>query len=375
MHKKNKIVMIGPVYPYKGGISHYTGMMYKALKQKYEVTMISYRLQYPKMLFKKEQKDYTNNSFQINNTKFLINTCNPFNWIVSAKKILEEKPNYIICQWWHPFFAPCYVGLSLLCRKIKWIFVCHNIFPHERFFMDKQLTKLALKRGYAFIVQSKTDSENLKKIIDNPKFELTVHPTYNAFRFENMTKETGRKLIGAQKNQKILLFFGFVREYKGLRYLLQAMPEIKNILSDVKLLIVGDFGNDKEQYIKLINQLEIKDVIDIYDGYIPDKEVEKYFAACDLVVLPYVSATQSGIVQIAYGFEKPVVVTTVGGLPDVVINGKTGYIVEPGNPNEIVNAIVDFYQKEQEKCMTEHVKNEAYRFSWDRMIEVIERLC
>lgn len=369
-----KVVLIGPVYPYKGGISHYTGLMYRALTKVYDVTMISYKMQYPKILFKKEQRDYTNDSFRIEDTKYWINTANPFNWIHVAQKIKKIHPELIICQWWHPYFAPCYIALSKMLKKCKWLFVCHNVFPHERFPLDKVLSKWTLRQGKCFIVQSGQDADDLESIIKNPVFEQAVHPTYNAFKFINMSKEEARAELGISEQKKVLLFFGFVREYKGLKHLIRALPTIREKIADMKLLIVGDFGEDKQVYLNLIEQNRVTNNIGIHDGYIPDQEVEQYFAACDVVVLPYESATQSGIVQIAYGFEKPVIATRVGGLPDVVTDGKTGYLVEPENPAELANAVVRFFEQEKEAEFSKHVQEEAYRFSWDRMVETVERL-
>lgn len=369
-----KIVLIGPVYPYKGGISHYTGLMYKALKEKHDVMMVSYKMQYPKILFKKEQKDYSNDVFKINETNYWINTANPFNIIQTAKKINKWKPDMVIIQWWHPYFAPCYCILSSFLKNTKILYVCHNVFPHERFPMDRFLTKITLKHGNCYIVQSRQDEEDLKTIINHPIYKRTVHPTYNAFKFQNMSKEQARDILKTGKEEKILLFFGFVREYKGLKHLINAMPIIQNKLESVKLMIVGDFGDDKQSYVDLIQENHCEKVIDICDGYIPDQEVEKYFAACDLVVCPYESATQSGIIQIAYGFDKPVVATNVGGLPDVVKDKKTGYLVESKNPDEIAKAIIDFYENKREQEFEENIKESAYEFSWERMVEVISEL-
>ena len=367
-----KIVLIGPVYPYKGGIAHYTSLLYRALVKKYDVEIISYKMQYPKFLFKKEQRDYSNDMFQIDNTRFLIHTANPFNIIEVGRMINKQKADMVIMQWWHPYFAPCYrILTAILGKKVKKLFICHNVFPHERFPADRQLTKMTLKKGDCYIVQSKQDEEDLKAIMKNPVYKRTVHPTYNAFRVEGISKEQARKRINLRVEENVMLFFGFVREYKGLKHLINAMPIVKEKIPNIKLLIVGDFGNDKQQYLDLMAENKVENVISIYEGYIPDKEVEKYFAACDLVVLPYESATQSGIVQIAYGFEKPVIVTNVGGLPDVVTNGRTGYVVEAGNANAIADAVVDFFEKQKAEKFSEGVREEAYRFSWERMTEII----
>lgn len=373
--KLEKIILVGPVYPFKGGISHYTGLLYRALKKKYDVTMVSYRFQYPRLLYKKEQRDYSNDSFKIEETNYWLHTANPLNWIKTAKKIRQVKPDLMIIQWWHPYFAPCYFMLCKLLKRIRILFVCHNVFPHERFPMDRLLTKAVLKQGNCYIVQSKTDAEDLVSIIPNAVYQQAVHPTYNAFKIKNTTKEEARSLLQIKKKEKVLLFFGFIREYKGLKYLIQAMPEIVRQLKEVKLLIVGDFADEeqKDSYVNLIKQCSVQKAVEIYDDYIPDKEVEKFFAACDLVVLPYTSATQSGIVQIAFGFEKPVVVTNVGGLPDVVEDGKTGYVVE-AKEAALAESVIRYFKENRTEQFTENIQRQEYRFSWDRIVEGMERL-
>lgn len=377
MRKIDKLVLVGPIYPYKGGISHYTGMMYNALNDRFDVTMVSYKMQYPKLLYRKEQRDYGNDRFKIADTKYWINTVNPFNWIFSARKIRKEKPDLVLFQWWHPYFAPCYwVMEKMLKRKTKIMFLCHNVFPHERFPMDRFLTKRVLNNGNYFIVQSSMDYNDLKSIKPDSIAKQTVHPTYNAFKIKDMSKEEARLELNIKNDEKVLLFFGFIREYKGLKHLINAMPEIKKQLSNVKLLVVGDFDSeaDKEKYLKQIRDRQVEDVVNIYDGYIPDKEVEKFFASSDLVVLPYESATQSGIVQIAYGFQKPCIVTNVGGLPEVVVDGKTGYVVEPQNYEELAKAVIEYFNEDKEEEFSINVKGEEYKYSWDRLVEVVEEL-
>lgn len=369
-----KIIMIGPVYPYKGGIAHYTGLMCRALSQKYDVHMISYKMQYPRFLFKKEQKDYSNDTFKIENTDFYINTANPFNWIATARHIRSIKPDLVIIQWWHPYFSPCYWTLCKLLQNTKRLFLCHNVFPHERFPLDRFLTRHVLTQGDYHIVQSSLDEKDLKTIKKNSVYKKTVHPTYNAFKLQNLTRDEGRALLHLSPDDKVLLFFGFVREYKGLKHLLRALPRVTGSLNDVKLLVVGDFGDDKEDYLQIIAELQIADYIELHDGYIPDKEVEKFFAASDVVVLPYESATQSGIVQIAYGFEKPVIATDVGGLPEVVIHEKTGYIVPPKDSDALADSIIRFYQEHSMETFASGIRQEADRYSWDRITETIDEL-
>ena len=368
-----RIVLIGPVYPYKGGISHYTSLLCRALRQKHEVIMVSYKMQYPKFLFKKEQKDYSNKSFQVDDTKYWIHTANPINLFLAARRIRKLRPDAVILQWWHPYFAPCYRILAMLLGKIPLLITCHNVFPHERFPLDRFLTRMVLKRADGYIVQSHLDEKDLLTVKPDANYVVTPHPTDNAFKMKNMSRAEARELLAVGHDSPMLLFFGFVREYKGLKYLLDALPEVKKRIPDISLWVVGDFGDDKDVYLEQIEKNRIGDNIRLVEGYVPDQEVEKYFAAADLVVLPYVSATQSGIVQIAYGFDKPVVVTDVGGLPDVVRHKETGYVVPSGNAQEIAKAVISFYQEDRETDWESNIRKQAAEFSWETMVERMEK--
>lgn len=373
--KNKKIVLIGPVYPYKGGIAHYTSLLYKVLSQKYDVEMISYKMQYPRILFRKEQRDYRNDVFKVETAQFLIHTANPLNIIKTAVRIKNMHPDLVIMQWWHPYFAPCYrIMEAVFGKKTKKMFVCHNVFPHERFPLDRVLTKLVLNKADYFLLHSESDVGDLRTIRPDAQYRLNPHPSYNVFKIRDITKRQAREELLLSAEEKVLLFFGFVREYKGLKYLIAAMPEVRRQLGRVRLIVAGSFGSDRVSYLHMIDEYEVNDCIEVVDGYIADNEVEKYFAACDIVVLPYESATQSGIVQIAYGFEKPVIVTNVGGLPDVVADGQTGYIVERGNSKQLADAIIRYYKDGMEKRFAEQVRKEADRFSWDRLVEKIDDL-
>lgn len=369
-----KIVLVGPVYPFKGGISHYTGLLYRALSKKYETTMVSYKMQYPKFLFKKEQRDYSNDRFKIEDTKYWLHTANPFNIAATAHKINQLKPDMVVIQWWHPYFAPCYFILARLLRHTKVVFVCHNVFPHERFPMDRFLTKLTLKGGDGFILHSQSDAQELLTICGQASYQVAVHPTYNAFKIADISKAEARQKLGCSVDEKLMLFFGFVRPYKGLKYLLEAIPTVLKQVENVRLLVVGEFGNDRDEYMQQIDTLGIRDAVQCYEGYIPDAEVEPFFAACDVVVLPYESATQSGIAQIAYGFEKPVIATNVGGLPEVVLDGKTGYIAQACDPQDLADKIGRYFAEEKAEEFSTNVQKEAYKYSWDVLVEALEAL-
>lgn len=373
----NKWVMIGPVYPYKGGISHYTGLMYRALSKVHDVEMISYKMQYPKFLFKREQRDYDNDTFKVERTRFLINTANPLNILKVAAEIIKMNPEKVIIQWWHPYFAPCYRLLTGRIKRagIEIVYICHNVFPHERFLLDKKLTRMALKPGNRYILHAGGEVKDLLSIKPDADYTVQVHPTYSAFNFENLDRHTARSRLGIPDDEKMMLFFGFVREYKGLKHLINAVHILKEkYYKDKKvpgLYVVGDFDGNRAEYEQLMDKLKITDDIQITDGYIPDKEVEKYFSATDLVVLPYESATQSGIVQIAYGFRKPVIVTRVGGLPEVVEDDVTGMIVPPFDDEALAEAIYRYFNENRMERYVQGISEREYRFSWDRMTEAL----
>lgn len=369
-----KIVMVGPVYPYKGGIAHYTGAMCRSLRKEHDVVMLSYKMQYPSILFKQEQKDYGNDTFAVEGTQYLIHTASPANWLTVARWINKQKADAIIFQWWHPYFAPCYRTIIQYLRNIPAILLCHNVLPHERFPGCKILSKAVLRSGNGYIVHSEQDAQDLLSIVKYAHYEKAVLPTYNAFKFLEMSKEEARAKLGMAKEDKILLFFGFVREYKGLQHIISAMPKIAHHLRNCKLYIVGEFREGKEPYLKSIEETGVSGTIVVHDEYVPDQEIEPFFAASDLVVLPYESATQSGIVQIAYGFEKPVIATAVGGLPEVVLDGKTGYVVPPKNPDALADAVIRFFTEDKAEEFAAAVRGESDKYSWDRMNETVAKL-
>jgi glycosyltransferase involved in cell wall biosynthesis len=378
-----KIVMIGPVYPYKGGISHYTTFMSRALARKHEVANVSYSVQYPKMLYPGDsQKDYGNEGMRIEGARFILNTVNPASYVKTASFIRKSKPDLVIFHWWHPFFAPAYWSvLKLLRKKIKTLFLLHNVLPHEKFPFQKLLAAAVLRRADAFILHSSLDERNLKAIMGGKggvyPYKKNPHPTYSGFLRSKVTRSEARRLLKIDDAAPTLLFFGFVREYKGLRVLLEAFPKIAEKNGSCKLLVAGSFQKaEKAGYFALIDAINKKTSGGVLavDAYVPDDEVEKYFAACDLVALPYLSATQSGAAQVAYAFKKPVVATAVGGLPEVVIDGETGYVVPPNDAEALAKAVVAFLDEPDKDKFARNIEREACKYSWDRIVEGVEEL-
>ncbi|TKJ17349.1 glycosyl transferase family 1 [Candidatus Woesearchaeota archaeon B3_Woes] len=371
-----KICVVGPAYPFKGGIAHYNNWLCNFVSKKHDLKCISFKRLYPKLIYPgKSQKDLSAE----NRTNFeiieLLDSLNPFSWLFTFKKIKEYNPDFILFYWWTPYFTFLNKFLTWNIKKklnSKIIYLCHNVLPHEKSTIDKILSKFALKDGNFFVVHADKEKQNLQKLLpslNSKSIISTVHPSYDVqFKFKEISKREAQKKI--KISGKIILFFGYVRDYKGLMYLIDAMPHILKEV-DLTLLIVGEFWKDKKIYIERIKKTGAKKNIRVVDKYIPDNEVGYYYSASDLVVLPYLSATNSGIIQIAFGFGKPVITTNVGGLPEIVKNNKTGFVVPPKNSIELANKIVKYYKEEKEKPFKQNIKKEKERFSWNRMVETI----
>ena len=369
-----RIVMIGPVYPYKGGISHYTSLLCKSIRERHEVIMLSYSMQYPRILFRGEQKDPGNKSFQINDARFILHTANPFNWIKTSAQIRKLQPDLVIIQWWHPYFAPCY---HFLAKRIRCpiLFVCHNVLPHESFPMDAFLTRTVLRKGSFFIVHAKSETDVLKKIVPNAVFRVCSMPTFTGFSDGMERVEEARMKLSIPLNARVLLFFGLVRDYKGLDVLIHTLPRIIKDIPDIRLLIAGKFGKDRAKYEEMISNDNLRDYIEVYDQYVPDDQIATFYAASDLVVLPYKSATQSAVVQMAYGFCKPVVVTNVGGLPEAVIDGKTGYVIPSEDEAALHQTVVSFFSQNRAAEFEQNIRTAIQINTWDQITDLIESMC
>jgi glycosyltransferase involved in cell wall biosynthesis len=234
------------------------------------------------------------------------------------------------------------------------------------------LAKMALKKGDGFIVHSEEDLQDLQTLVHQPKVRKAAHPSYDVFKLDNTDKETSRSKLGL--SGRVILFFGLVRAYKGLNYLLEAMPEVRKRIPDANLVVAGEFYDDKNKYVEQVKSLGIEDCVIIHDNYVPNEEVGSYFTASDVVVLPYVSATQSGIVQIAFGFNRPVITTDVGGLPEAVKDGVTGMIVPSADSNALADGIIKFFEEGRGEYFAQNIAQSCAEFSWDRMVETIESL-
>jgi len=369
-----KIVLVGPFPPFRGGISDINVTLAHHLSERHEVHAINFTTQYPKVLFPgKTQFKKGDHALEVDSIRCL-SSINPFSWRKTANKILEIEPDLVLFSFWLAFFAPAF---SVIAKKIKKhsdatiIAICHNIIPHEQHLLDTQLTKRFFGFIDSFVVLSKKVENELLNIVPDAKYKYIPHPVYNIFK-NTLSKEQAKAELNIA-TKKVLLFFGLIRKYKGLDILINAMEKINTELEDYTLLIVGECYENKYKYTDLINNAGITDNVQCYYSFVPDNEVGKYFSASDVVVLPYKTASQSGIVQIAYHFDTPVIVSNVGGLPEIVDEGKTGYCVEPSS-NAFAKAIKAFYEKDNISEMNSNISDYKSQFSWDNMVKAIEKL-
>jgi len=379
-----KIRIVGTAYPMRGGIAHYVAILFSYLNKDNDVKIYSFKRQYPNFLFPgKTQYETKEPPFKIPDDKNIISvdSINPINWFVIGYKIRKENPDLIIYKYWMPFFAPCYTIISFIAkfrRKTKVLYICDNIIPHEKRIGDIMLTKIAFSTVDYCIVQSKTVENDLKRInIRKKEYIYSPHPIYDIFgpiTEKNNAKEFIKNKYNINlSNQKTILFFGYVRKYKGLLYLLKAMPELINEFN-LNLLVAGEFYEDDKPYKKIIKELNIEKNVHIFSEFISDDEVKYFFSSCDCLVLPYTSATQSGIVQIAYFFNKPVISTNVGGLGEVIISETTGILIPPNNTEAIISSVKRFYKDELEDKFSENIKAIKDKYTWEYYINNLYNL-
>ena len=369
-----KIVLVGPFPPFRGGISDLNAALADHLSKRHEIHAINFTTQYPKVLFPGKTQFKKGDPAQEIDSIRCLSSINPFSWRKTAYKIIDIEPDLVLFRFWLPFFAPAFSGVAKKIRKYSdatIMVICDNIIPHEERLLDTRLTKRFFGFIDSFIVLSKKVENELLSFVPEAKYKYSPHPIYSIFN-NTLSKEQAKAELKIA-TKKVLLFFGLIREYKGLDILINAMEKIKTELEDYTLLIVGECYENENKYTELIKKAGITDNVKCHYSFIPDNEVGKYFSAADVVVLPYKTASQSGIVQIAYHFDTPVIVSNVGGLPEIVDEGKTGYCVEP-NSNAFAKAIKAFYENDNISEMNSNISEYKSQFSWDAMVKAIEKL-
>ncbi len=374
-----KLALVGPAYPLRGGNALTLGYLAEALSAEHEVHIISYSRLYPKLLFPgTRMEDVSKTPMKPTNpdrTHFLIDCINPISWKQTADVINRLKPDMLVMQWWNSFFGMAHrTILSFVDKRIPIFYIPENIVSHEASAVNLFLTKLALSKADYFLAFSHSVAEGVKSLYPNkPVYEAQL-PIFDCFHLEpDFDKVAFAQSLGLKKN--VILFFGYIREYKGLMTLLDAMPEIlKRIGNDTTLLIVGEFYDKREKYDAKIHALGLSDNVKVVSEFVPNEAVGRYFSVSDVVAMPYHSGTQSGILSIAYSFRKPVVITNVGGIAETVIEGETGFIVEPRNPIALADAIEKFYNAKSSVNFEQNILRVVSANNFAKTLQVFREL-
>jgi glycosyltransferase involved in cell wall biosynthesis len=372
---KKKIIIIGSAHPLRGGLASFNERLAKEFQDtSHDVTIYTYSLQYPDFIFPGTTQYSAEPPPAGIKIKVAINAINPFNWVSVGNRIRKEKPDIIVVRYWLPLMGPCLGSILRMVKKnrhTKIICIADNIIPHEKRPGDYIFTKYFMKPVDAFITMSEKVLADLRKINTHAPAVKVVHPLYDNFG-PIISKEEARHKLGLEKDSKIILFFGFIRKYKGLDTLLDAMQILKSGPNSPLLLVAGEFYEKRQPYDKQIAALGIKENVILRTEFVADSEVKYYLCAADVVVQPYRSATQSGVTPLAYHFEVPMIVTNVGGLPSMVVENKTGLIAEP-NAHSLADKINEFFEKGKEFYVP-NLRIEKTKYSWQVMTDAILHL-
>ena len=375
MDKGRKIAIIGPGHPLRGGLTTFNQRLAREFIAQGDTCVIySFSLQYPGFLFPGTSQ-YTDEPAPEGLTiHTIINSVNPLNWLKVGKRIARDRPDIILVRYWIPFMGPALGTILRIVRGNKHtriIGLADNVIPHEKRPGDSVFTKYFIGSCHAFITMSEKVMADLRTLEKVKPARLVAHPLYDNFG-EAVPKEVARQRLGLEVGDKIILFFGFIRKYKGLDILLEAMADPRIRQAGIKLLVAGEFYEDEKEYQEQIERLGINDLLILRTQFISDREVVHYFCAADVVVQPYRNATQSGVTPLAYHFEKPMVVTNVGGLPSMVPDHKCGLVAEV-DPKAIATAILEFYQL-GEAFFIPHLRSEKQKLSWSQLTDTIKSL-
>ena len=374
MHSKIKIALIGPAYPMRGGIVHYTTLLSRELSKNNTLLHLSFKRAYPGWLYPgKSTFDPGVRLMTDKNDEPLIDALSPFTWAAAIRRLRQFQPQMVIFQWWVAFWAPLYLfllsGLRNSLSMPEIVCICHNSVEHEDNIVKRAATKMVLSRAHRLITHSADESRKLKAMLPPGASIITgFHPTYSEIGLPGPGKDTAKQRLGIEGN--VLLFFGFVRKYKGLDILLDALARIKRKMK-ITLLIVGEFWDDKRLYQSQIERLVLGQQVRMIDRYVPDEMVGLYFASADLVVQPYLSASGSGVCQLAFGHNRPVIATCVGSFPETVMDRINGRVVRPGDAQALAAAIIESLEPEQLKFLSENASVAKENFSWSRLADMI----
>lgn len=371
----SRIVIIGPAHPLRGGLATFNQRLCRAFQDEgHDCAILSFSLQYPSLLFPGKTQYSDEPAPEGMTIHSLINSVNPLNWLQVGRKLKNWKPDVVVVRFWIPFMGPALGTILRQVRKnrhTRIICIADNVIPHERRPGDRSFTRYFLKSCDAFVTMSDKVLRDLRTFEPSKPARLVQHPLYDTFGAA-LSRDAARRELGIPAEGKLLLFFGFIRHYKGLDLLLQAMGDTRIREAGIRLLVAGEFYEEQKPYLDLIRQHGLEETVLLHHHFIPDGQVRYYLCAADCVVQPYRNATQSGVTPLAYHFEKPMVVTNVGGLPDLVPDGRVGLVCEP-RPDAIAAAILRFYERGEDYFIP-HLRSEKQKYSWSHLVAAITEL-
>ena len=366
------IVLLGTAYPFRGGLATFNERLARQLQAEgHQVEVITFTLQYPSFLFPGKTQYSTEDAPTDLLISQQVNSCNPLNWFKVGRRICKMQPDLLITCYWMAFFAPCYSIIERIAKrngKTRTIALVHNMIPHEPSILDKLFAPFYVRSTDGFIALSESVVQDIDHLDQNNKPKTSYpHPIYDHYG-EQMSKEEACQALNLNPENQYMLFFGLVRAYKGLDLLLDAFGKVKDQLPNLQLIIAGEFYEDEDKYRAQISNNQLTNKVIIKNEFIADADLRKYFGAADLIVQPYKTATQSGVTQVAFHFEKPMLVTNVGGLGEIVHDHKMGYAVEP-NADAIAAALTDYYIHSRQAVYTEYLIKQKDNYSWSKLAE------
>ena len=371
-----KIVILGTAYPYRGGLATFNERLAQQMvAEGHEVEVWTFTLQYPSFLFPGKTQYSTEQAPKGLTIRRVLNSCNPLSWLRVGRQLRKIAPDMLICCYWMAFFAPAY---AVVCRQVKrnhktrCIALVHNMFPHEKSVLDRMFAPWFVRSQDGFVALSEAVVKDIHTLTKAPAVS-SPHPIYDHYGAQ-MDKASACQALGLDAEKEYMLFFGLVRAYKGLDLLLDAFAQVQTELPDLQLLIAGEFYEQEDKYREQIQRNGLTDRVVVRNEFIPDEDLRKYFGASSLIVQPYKSATQSGVTQVAFHFEKPILVTRVGGLEEIVHDGKMGYAVAP-EAGAIAQALSDYFQQHRQSDFTNYLRQEKPKYSWSRLTETFMRIC
>ena len=371
-----KVLVLGPAYPYRGGLAAYNERLTKEFQNEgWTAEVVTFTLQYPDFLFPGETQFSSESAPEGLKITRMVNSVNPFNWLKVGRMIRKNGCDLVLTRFWLPFMAPC---LGTICRmarkngKTKVVSLLDNVVPHEHRIGDKAFARYFIKSVDSFVAMSQSVLDDLRLFDKKKPAALCPHPLFDNFG-EKVSRDEALRFLNMEPECRYMLFFGIIRDYKGLDLLLEAFADERFKSKNVKLIVAGEFYNGGEQYHELERKLGLEGRIIWHTEFVPDSQVKYFFNAADIVVQPYKSATQSGVTQIAYHFERPMLVTDVGGLKEMVPDGKVGYVTDCDS-GKIADALVDFFDSQRMNEFETNVAEEKKKYSWSRMVETITKM-